>query len=93
MWRRADDDLWVATVAGEYGGMITRLPDGFHVHDRYSRPIGMTVTFAAATRLHAPSCSGTARSHRARPHHVRARPGATIGPVFAGPSHQREKTS
>ncbi|MCA5891923.1 hypothetical protein LEP48_00980 [Isoptericola sp. NEAU-Y5] len=93
MWRRADDDLWVATVDGEYGGMVTRLPDGFHVHDRYSRPIGVASSFAAATRLQAPSRSGAARSHRARPHHVRARLGATTGPVFAGPSHQREKTA
>ncbi|CAM3455192.1 hypothetical protein GCM10007368_37350 [Isoptericola cucumis] len=93
MWRRADDDLWVATVDGEYGGMITRLPDGYHVHDRFSRPIGVTATLSAATRLRAPSRRGTVRSHRARPHHVRALPGATTGPTFAGPSHQREKTT
>lgn len=39
--RRADDDLWVATADGEYAGLVTRLPDGFHVHDRYTRPVGV----------------------------------------------------
>ena len=93
MWRRADDDLWVATVDGEYGGMITRLPDGFHVHDRFSRPVAVVRTLAEATAQHAPARHVTARARRARAHTVRTRPGATTGPRFAGPSHQREKTS
>jgi hypothetical protein len=92
VWRRADDDLWVATVDGEYGGMVNRLPDGFHVHDRYTRPIGVAATLAAATRLHAPSRPGTPRARRARPTTVRALKGATTGPANAVPSHQREKT-
>ncbi|GAB3101919.1 hypothetical protein GCM10027054_34140 [Isoptericola nanjingensis] len=92
MWRRADDDLWVATVDGEYGGMITRLPDGYHVHDRFSRPVAVVPTLAEATGLRAPSRHGVPRARRARAHTVRTRPGATTGPRFAGPSHQREKT-
>jgi hypothetical protein len=92
VWRRADDDLWVATVDGEYGGLVTRLPDGFHVHDRYSRPIGVAATLAAATRLHPPQ-AGTPRAHRAPS--TTSAPGRARrpGPKFAGPSHQREKTT
>ncbi|MFD6178212.1 MULTISPECIES: hypothetical protein [unclassified Isoptericola] len=66
MWRRADDDLWVATVDGEYGGMITRLPDGFHVHDRWSRPVAVVPTLAEAKALRAPSHPGVVRARRAR---------------------------
>ena len=93
VWRRADDDLWVATVDGEYGGMVTRLPDGFHVHDRYTRPVGVVATLAAARRLHASPHAGSPRARRARP--TTSVPGRARreGPVFAGPSHQREKTS
>lgn len=93
VWRRADDDLWVATVAGEYGGLIARVPDGFRAHDRYTRPIGVAATLAEAMRLHTSPRPGTACARRARRTH-RPRPsGATTGPTFAGPSHQREKTS
>jgi hypothetical protein len=92
VWRRADDDLWVATVDGEYGGMITRRPDGYHLHDRFSQPVAVAPTLADATGLHAPSRHGTARARRARVHTGRTRLGATTGPTFAGPSHKREKT-
>ena len=48
--RRADGDLWVATADGEYAGLVTRLPDGFHVHDRFTRPVGVVVDLHHAKR-------------------------------------------
>jgi hypothetical protein len=49
--RRADDDLWVATSNGEYAGLVTQHPDGFHVHDRYTRPIRVVAALDLASRL------------------------------------------
>jgi len=92
VWRRADDDLWVATVDGEYGGMIARRPDGYHVHDRYSRPVVVVPTLAEATGPRPASRPG-ARARRACARTVRTRTGTTTGPAFADPSHQREKTT
>lgn len=66
MLRHADDDLWVATSNGEYAGLVTRRPDGFHVHDRYTRPLTVVAALEHAHRhLAAP------RADRAdsRPHH------------------------
>ena len=50
MLRRADDDLWVATADGEYAGMVTRRPDGFHVHDRFTRPVTVVAALEHARR-------------------------------------------
>ncbi len=64
--RRADDDLWVATADGEYAGMVTRRPDGFHVHDRFTRPVTVVAALEHARRhLSAPPGrpAGSRRDH------------------------------
>lgn len=50
-WRQADDDLWVATRAGEYAGTVARQADGHHVHDHHSRALGVTPTWQGAVAL------------------------------------------
>lgn len=70
VWLPADDDLWVATISGEYAGMVTRLPDGFHAHDRHSRPVGVAASLPAAQGL-VPDAAPTGPAHRARSLHRR----------------------
>lgn len=67
MLRRADDDLWVATSNGEYAGLVTQHPDGFQVHDRYTRPLRIVAALDHATWLLAAS-RGKDGSARAKPH-------------------------
>ncbi|KFD42949.1 hypothetical protein IU11_16135 [Cellulosimicrobium sp. MM] len=92
MLRRADDDLWVATADGEYAGMVTRRPDGFHVHDRFTRPVTVVAALEHARRhLSAPPGrpAGSRRDHTPN----RRRPaGAAPGPAHAGRSSRRRKT-
>jgi cold shock CspA family protein len=64
VWRAADDDLWVGTVGGEYAGLIVRHPDGFHAHDRWTRPVGIASTFDRATCLLAPARTSSSRARR-----------------------------
>jgi hypothetical protein len=68
-WRQADENLWAATAAGEYAGLIARDARGHHVSDHLSRPVAVTRTWdeavaalAAARRPAAPAC-------RVRAHH------------------------
>lgn len=93
--RHADDDLWVATSDGEYAGLVTRRPDGFHVHDRYTRPLAVVATLEqASARLAATGTTLTAAAHRARPTTVSAalRRWTTV-PASAGRTYRREKSS
>ena len=64
VWRAADDDLWVGTVDGEYAGLIARHPDGYHAHDRLTRPVGVAPTFDRATCLLAPAAPAPRRARR-----------------------------
>jgi cold shock CspA family protein len=65
--RRADDDLWVATSNGEYAGLVTQLSDGFHVYDRYTRPVRVVAALEHASWLLAAPHGLDAR-RRAQPH-------------------------
>ena len=65
--RRADDDLWVATADGEYAGMVTRRPDGFHVHDRFTRPVTVVAALEHARRHLSAPPGRPAGSRRAQP--------------------------
>lgn len=47
-WRQADDDVFVATNAGEFAGFVTVDHDVHVVHDNHSRRIGSFPTLAAA---------------------------------------------
>lgn len=84
MLRRAEDDLWVALADGEYAGLVASTPDGFRVHDRYTRPIAVAPTLAHATRLLASPHAGQADTRRARPSTGRHR--ADRRPRSSGPA-------
>lgn len=80
-WRQADDDLWVATLGGEFAGTIAREPDGHHVADRLSRQVAVRRTWQQAADTLAttprrdvpaarPAPGTTARTHH-RPRSLR----------------------
>lgn|GEM_PF-3460125 len=49
-WRQADHDLWVATLDGEFAGMLSTDDLGrHHVTDRIARPVLATGSWAVAT--------------------------------------------
>lgn len=94
MLRPADDDLWVATSDGEYAGLVTRRPDGFHVHDRYTRPLAVVAALAQARVLLASrGVPRPAVADKARPTTVSAFRRWTTVPATAGRTYRREKTS
>jgi len=93
LWRRADTGLWVGTVGGEYAGLIARHPDGFHAHDRWTRPVGVATTFDSATCLLAPVRTRSPRGRRTSPFTVCARPGAETGAAPARRPNERKKSS
>ncbi|WP_069385867.1 hypothetical protein [Cellulosimicrobium cellulans] len=93
MLRPADDDLWVATSDGEYAGLVTRRPDGFHVHDRYTRALAVVDGLEQARALLASRGTSTAGADRARPTTVSALRRWTTVPASAGRTYRREKTS
>ncbi len=91
-WRQADDDLWVATLGGEFAGTIAREPDGHHVADRLSRPVAVRRTWQqAADSLATSSCRDvpaarpapgtTARTHH-RPRSPRGSRSRTCGCAY-----------
>jgi cold shock CspA family protein len=86
-WRQADDDVFVATLAGEYAGFIAVEPDGYQAHSargdalgRYdSRELASAAVAASTTRV-APVPAGA--PHITRPLRTRRRgtPGRSGGP-------------
>lgn len=76
--RRADDDLWVATADGEYAGLVTRRPDGFQVHDRFSRPVTVVAVLDHAKGHLAAPPGRPADSRRDRTHNRRRPAGRGI---------------
>ena len=81
--RRADDDLWVATADGEYAGLVTRRPDGFEVHDRFSRPVTVVAVLDHARR-HLAAPPGRPADRRDGPHTRRRPAGRGIRPRARG---------
>jgi len=47
-WRQADENVFVATNAGEYAGFVTVEQDTHIVHDNHSRRVGSYSSLAAA---------------------------------------------
>lgn len=47
-WQQADEDVFVATNAGEFAGFVTVDRNAHIVHDNHSRRIGTYSTLAAA---------------------------------------------
>ncbi|GAA4184394.1 hypothetical protein GCM10022288_05050 [Gryllotalpicola kribbensis] len=48
VWRQADDDIHVATIAGEFAGFVAASANGFALHDAHARPRGLFPTLALA---------------------------------------------
>ncbi len=75
-WRQADHDLWVATLDGEFAGMLSTDALGHHhVTDRIARPVVSTRSWSAATSALDPVAERTATtSTRRRRRRGRSRP-------------------
>lgn len=90
-WRRIDDDIMVATVAGEYAGFIGPTPHGHEAHGARGEDLGvhsaridaMAAVEASASPA-ASSSAGDARPTRPRRIHRRGTPAASRGPKSKG---------
>ena len=61
-WRQADDGLWVASLDGDYLGLVTSHPAGYEVSDRFARPVGYASTWPQATALLDVAAAATSRA-------------------------------
>ena len=92
-WRQADDDVFVATAAGEYAGFVAVASHGYEAHSALGTPLGVHMTHPEASAAVAASMA----THTITPaHHVRptrplrARASGTRG-RSRGPSRRRRK--
>lgn len=84
-WRRADDDVSVATASGEYAGYVVTTARGYEAHSAVGSPLGVHDSIAEARAAVAASVrrSGrrtpaqVVRSVRARTRGIPTRPGTT----------------
>jgi cold shock CspA family protein len=86
-WRPADDDVFVATAAGEYAGFVAVTPLGYEAHSARGENLGVQVTrdlarasVAASVTRTAPSPAGPPRLTRPRSTLRRGTPGRSRGP-------------
>jgi cold shock CspA family protein len=86
-WRQADDDVFVATSAGEYAGFVGITPIGFEAHSAQGESLGVHGTrdsahaaVAASVTHVALSPAGTARPIRPLRTRRRGTPVASRGP-------------
>jgi cold shock CspA family protein len=86
-WRQADDDVFVATLAGEYAGFVDVTPRGFHAHSALGDDLGVHESQDAAHAAVATSVTRPAKAPRramllTRPLRTRRRgtPGRSGGP-------------
>ena len=86
IWRQADDDVYVATSAGEYAGFIGVLPHGYEAHSAQGALLGLHDTRdAAGAAVEASAYRDTpavvsSRSHRPLRTRRRGTPVASRGP-------------
>ncbi|GIG25727.1 hypothetical protein [Cellulomonas denverensis] len=74
-WRQADDDLWVATLGGEFAGTLATDATGLHhVTDRIARPVLTTSSWAQATAALDAAAPVASRRRRRRRRSAAARP-------------------
>lgn len=93
-WRRADDDVFVATSAGEYAGFIAVAPQGFEAHSARGELLGHFDTrecaeAAVAASVYQPASSRARRSRLTRP--LRTLRRGTSG-RSRGPHNKRKDT-
>lgn len=65
-WRQADDDIFVATLAGEYAGFVDVSATGIHAHSALGDDLGVYDTHEAARAAVAACATRPART-RPRP--------------------------
>jgi cold shock CspA family protein len=84
-WRQADDDVFVATIAGEYAGFVAVTSRGYEAHSAHGAHLGDHVTHDLASAAVAASVAVLAP---APAHHVRLmRPLRTRRSGTPGRSH------
>jgi cold shock CspA family protein len=83
-WRQADDDVYVATHAGEYAGFTDATPHGVRAHGPRGEDLGIHATAdharAAVASLASPSLTPAAAHIRPRRIRGRGAPGCFVGP-------------
>jgi cold shock CspA family protein len=86
-WRPADDDVFVATSAGEYAGFVAVTPAGYEAHSARGEDLGLHATRDLASAAVAASITRTAPAPAGPPGHIRplrtrrrGTPGRTRGP-------------
>ena len=84
-WRQADDDVFVATRAGEYAGFIDTTTRGFRAYGSRGEDLGVSATSdiaRAAVEASIPSPLPLQAAVPVRPHRIRWRgtPGRSGGP-------------
>jgi cold shock CspA family protein len=86
-WRQADDDVFVATSAGEYAGFVGVTPLGFEAHTARGEDLGVHSTRELAYSAVAAAVTRPAPVPAGSPHHIRplrtqrrGTPGRSRGP-------------
>lgn len=93
-WRRADDDVFVATVAGEYAGFVAVTPRGFEAHSAHGAHLGDHVSrdlASAAVEASLVSHSPAPAHHMRLTRPLRTRRSGTHGRSH-GPRRKRKDT-
>ena len=94
-WRQADDDVFVATSAGEYAGFVGITPLGFEAHGAHGESLGVHDTRELAHTAVATYVVGTSpTTHAVTPRHIRPRRTQRRGTPVAsrGPKSRRKDT-
>ena len=86
-WRQADDDVFVATSAGEYAGFVGVTPRGYEAHGARGEHLGLHPTRDLANRAVLGTVTRLVPTHARSAHHTRpfrtrwnGAPGRSRGP-------------
>jgi cold shock CspA family protein len=93
-WRPADDDVFVATIAGEYAGFVGVTPLGYEAHSAHGEDLGVHATGTLARAAVAASVTRVAPSPLTPAHltlPLRTRRRGTTGRT-RGPNSKRNDT-
>jgi len=94
-WRPADDDVFVATSAGEYAGFVGLTPRGYEAHSARGEDLGVHATRELASAVVTASVTRVAPSQTGRPLHsirpLRTHRRGTTG-RSRGPKSKRKDT-
>lgn len=93
-WRRADDDVFVATSAGEYAGFVGVTPLGYEAHGALGEDLGVYDILDLAHAAVTASVTRTPPTHAVTPRHNRPLRTRRRGTPVAhrGPKSRRKDT-